>query len=162
MLISFVLSTSKPINCWSMTKQTESTGATTLTALLLPPADYLPEGKQGWIFAFIVPPPGQSVTTARSEFASPVVERLAPYIEEDAELKINNYFMGMFGNFAFAGARMENPDEADALIDKLNSEILSGFPRVPITDSGESPNMILRLDTNAVSLMSFSVAGPVT
>ena len=30
-------------------------GATILTWLLLPPADYLPEGKQGWVFAFIVP-----------------------------------------------------------------------------------------------------------
>jgi multidrug efflux pump subunit AcrB len=104
------------------------TGATALTWLLLPPADYLPEGKQGWVFAFILPPPGQSVTTARNEFANPVVERLAPYLEEDADPKVNNYFMGMFGNFAFAGARMEDPDEADAFIDSLNSEILSGFP----------------------------------
>ena len=45
------------------------TAATVLTWLLLPPANYLPEGKQGWIFAFIMQPPGQSVTTARSEFA---------------------------------------------------------------------------------------------
>ena len=41
-------------------------GATLLTWLLLPPANYLPEGKQGWIFTFIMQPPGQSVTTARS------------------------------------------------------------------------------------------------
>ena len=35
-------------------------GATSLTLLLVPPADYLPDGKQGWVFAFIVQPPGQS------------------------------------------------------------------------------------------------------
>lgn len=102
--------------------------ATIFTWLLLPPADYLPEGKQGWVFAFILPPPGQSVTTAREEFAAPVVERLRPYLTDDAELQVDNYFMGMFGTFAFAGAGMVDPDDADAFIEKLNSEVLAGFP----------------------------------
>ncbi len=103
-------------------------GATTLTWFLLPPADYLPEGKQGMAFAFIMQPPGQSVSNAREEFANPVIERLTPYLDPEHELAIDSYFMGMFGSFAFAGARMIDQDDADPFIDKLNSEILAGFP----------------------------------
>jgi multidrug efflux pump subunit AcrB len=102
--------------------------ATILTWLLLPPANYLPEGKQGWIFAFIMQPPGQSVATARSEFAEPVIERITPYLQEGSELQIDSFFMGMFGSFAFAGAGMVDARDADAMIDKLNGEILAGFP----------------------------------
>ncbi|MGI9219947.1 MAG: efflux RND transporter permease subunit, partial [Woeseiaceae bacterium] len=63
------------------------TVATALTWFLLPPANYLPDGKQGWIFAFILQPPGQSVTTARTEFAEPVIERVEPYLQEGADLQ---------------------------------------------------------------------------
>ena len=103
-------------------------GAILLTWLLIPPADYLPEGKQGWVFAFIDRPPGQSVSTAREEFAAPVVERLQPYLKEDAEIAVKSYFMGVFGSFAFAGASMVDPDDAAPFVDILNSEVLAGFP----------------------------------
>ena len=104
------------------------TGATALTWLLIPPADYLPEGKQGWVFAFIMRPPGQSVTSAREEFADPVVERVLPYLDPEHELAVDSYFMGVFGSFAFAGAGMVDIDDADPFIEKLNSEIMAGFP----------------------------------
>ena len=103
-------------------------GATALTWILLPSANYLPEGKQGWIFAFIMQPPGQSVSTARSEFGDPVIARMKPHFEDGAELEVNSFFMGVFGSFAFAGARMADVDDTEAMIDKLNSEILAGFP----------------------------------
>jgi len=102
--------------------------ATVLTWLLLPPANYLPEGKQGWIFAFIMQPPGQSVTTARAEFADPVLEKIEPYLQEGADLQIDSFFMGMFGSFAFAGAGMVDPADADEMINRLNGEILGGYP----------------------------------
>jgi multidrug efflux pump subunit AcrB len=103
-------------------------GATLFTWLLLPPADYLPKGNQGWVFTFIVPPPGQAISTTREEFVTPVVERLKPYIAEGADLEVNNYFMGIFGSFAFAGASMADPNDAGAFVEKMNSEILAGFP----------------------------------
>ena len=78
------------------------TAATLLTWLLMPPANYLPDGKQGWIFAYIMQPPGQSVTTARTEFVEPVLERMDPYLEDDAEIQVDSFFMGAFGTFAFA------------------------------------------------------------
>jgi multidrug efflux pump subunit AcrB len=102
--------------------------ATLLTWAMIPPADYLPKGKQGWIFAFIMMPPGQSITAGREEFANVVVERVDPYLADDAELKVDNFFMGMFGSFAFAGARTEDPNESEEFVDLLNDEILAGFP----------------------------------
>jgi len=103
-------------------------GATALTLVLMPPADYLPKGEQGWIFAFIMMPPGQSVTAGKEEFADVVIERMAPYLKEDAEPRLEAYFMGMFGSSAFAGGRTTDPRDSDAFIEKLNSEILAGFP----------------------------------
>jgi len=103
-------------------------GATLLTWAMIPPADYLPKGKQGWIFAFIMMPPGQSITAGREEFANVVVERVDPYLADDAELKVDNFFLGMFGSFAFAGARTEDPNESEEFVDLLNDEILAGFP----------------------------------
>jgi multidrug efflux pump subunit AcrB len=103
-------------------------GGTLLTWLLVPPADYLPEGKQGWVFAFIDRPPGQSVSTAREEFVAPVVARLQPYLDEDTETAVEGYFLGVFGSFAFAGASMVDPDDAATFVRALNSEIFAGFP----------------------------------
>lgn len=102
--------------------------ATLLTWAMIPPADYLPKGKQGWIFAFIMMPPGQSITAGREEFANVVVERVDPYLADDAELKVDNFFMGIFGSFAFAGARTEDPNESEEFVDLMNDEILAGFP----------------------------------
>lgn len=103
-------------------------GATSLTWLFLPPADYLPKGKQGWIFAFIMMPPGQSISAGREEFANVVVERVDPYLKEGAELQVEQFFLGMFGSFAFAGAMTTDPNQSDDFVRLLNNEILAGFP----------------------------------
>jgi len=104
------------------------TGATLMTWLLLPPADYLPKGKQGWIFAFVMMPPGQSITAGRDEFADIVVARVEPYLKDDAELKVDEFFLGIFGSFAFAGAMTDDPNDSAEFVNLLNSEILAGFP----------------------------------
>jgi multidrug efflux pump subunit AcrB len=103
-------------------------GSSIMTYLLLPTADYLPKGNQGFVFAFVIPPPGQSVDTAREEFANIVAERMEPHLEEGAPMQVTSYFNGMFGSFGFAGAMMKDPREADDLVNKMNSEILVGFP----------------------------------
>lgn len=98
------------------------------TWLLLPPANYLPKGNQGWVFAFVIPPPGQSVTAAREEFTDVIAERMQPYLQDDAELKIRSYFNGMFGSFGFVGAMMDDARDVAQFVDKMNFEILTGFP----------------------------------
>jgi multidrug efflux pump subunit AcrB len=103
-------------------------GASLITWALLPPANYLPKGNQGWVFAFILAPPGQSVDSAREDFVDVVIDRLAPYLEEDSEYKINASFTAMFGSFGFFGAAMEDRNDVQPFIQKLNFEILAGFP----------------------------------
>ncbi len=103
-------------------------GATSITWALLPPADYLPKGNQGWVFAFILSPPGQSVSTAREEFVAVVTDRMTPYVEEDSEIEIEDYFTGMSGSFGFFGASVVDRNDVAPFIQKLNFEILAGFP----------------------------------
>lgn len=102
--------------------------STLLTWVLLPKADYLPEGKQNWIFAFIIPPPGQSVSSARDEFNAVVAARMKPYFAEDSDLRVRNYFLGMFGSFGFMGVDVMDAGDVGPLVQKLNGEVLAGFP----------------------------------
>jgi multidrug efflux pump subunit AcrB len=94
--------------------------ATLLTWLLIPPADYLPKGKQGWVFAFIMLPPGQSVNAGQEEFADVVTARIEP--------QLNHFFMGTFGSDAFAGGSTVDPNDSDEFVDLLNNEVFAGFP----------------------------------
>ncbi|NND65355.1 MAG: efflux RND transporter permease subunit, partial [Gammaproteobacteria bacterium] len=103
-------------------------GASIVAVSLLPKADYLPQGKQNFMRGFILPPPGQSVTSAKTEFVDVVNARLKPYVDGDKEPHLKMYFMGVFGQFGFIGGRAENPSELDQLIDIMNREVLSGFP----------------------------------
>jgi len=102
--------------------------ATLLTIVLLPPADYLPKGKQNWIFAFINMPPGQSVTTANDEFKTVLDTRMSGYLEDDSPYPVESYFFGTFGGGGFLGVFVSDADQVDSFIDLLNSEILAGFP----------------------------------
>jgi len=98
------------------------------TWMLLPKADYLPTGKQNFIFGFIQPPSGQSIQTGQTEFVDVVNERLRPYLSGDKQPAIENYFLGMFGNSGFFGTRAQDIDEVDDLVSELNMEVMSGFP----------------------------------
>ena len=95
---------------------------------LLPPADYLPEGRQNFISAFVLTPPGMGPETARVELIDVINERLKPYLSGQKQPKIANNFFGFFGNGAFLGIRVEDPERADELIEVVNNEILVGFP----------------------------------
>jgi multidrug efflux pump subunit AcrB len=99
-----------------------------LTAWLVPETDYLPEGKQNFMFGFILPPPGVSVETAKTEFAEVVNQRMLPYLEGEAEPALQSYFLGVFGRFGFMGARTKDRDDVDQMVQVLNAEVMRGFP----------------------------------
>lgn len=96
--------------------------------LLLPPADYLPEGRQNFVFALIQTPPGMGPETARAELIDVINERLKPYLDGRKEPRIANNFLGFFGNGAFLGIRAEDPERIDELLQVVNNEIIAGFP----------------------------------
>ena len=99
-----------------------------LTVILLPETDYLPEGRQNFVFGFILPPPGVSVQTAQEEFTDIVNARMLEHLEGRRQPAIESYFLGMFGNSGFIGVRAADRAEVDELVATLNRDILGGFP----------------------------------
>lgn len=100
-----------------------------LVMLLVPPADYLPEGKRNFFFGFMMAPPGQGIETAKTEVMDVVDQRLDTHINGEHPLQLNNYFLGVSRGFGtFIGGRAKDPSDVDELIGVFNSEILTGFP----------------------------------
>ena len=102
--------------------------AVSVTWLLLPPADYLPEGRQNWIFAIMLPPPGQSVEAARTELVEVIADRVAPYQTGERDPVINYYFAAVMSGFGFIGISARDAGDVDDILNIFNSEILAGFP----------------------------------
>jgi multidrug efflux pump subunit AcrB len=99
-----------------------------LTVTLLPETDYLPEGRQNFIFGFILPPPGVSVQNSQEEFVDIVNARMKEHLDGTREPAVASYFLGVFGNSGFMGVRAEDRADVDELLRLLNREILAGFP----------------------------------
>ncbi len=98
-----------------------------VTWLLVPKADYLPEGNRNLVFAFILPPPGVNIDHIEEELGRVIAQRLEPYIKGEKEPKIKHYFFVAFPAGVFMGARAENDRDADALLPAVDAAI-RGFP----------------------------------
>ncbi|MDX1570847.1 MAG: efflux RND transporter permease subunit [Xanthomonadales bacterium] len=96
--------------------------------VLVPPADYLPEGKRSFVFGFLVTPPGIGVETAEEEMIRVIADRFEPYLSGEKSPQIRNYFLGFFGGGAFFGSRAVDQDDVDQMLEVVNGEIVSGFP----------------------------------
>ncbi len=106
------------------------TGAVILSYVFLPKTDYLPQGNQNSIFAFISPPPGLSLDVAHHELEKTIHQRLLPYYNKEKEPYINNYWLGFYGRYGFLGATTIDSGEVDTLINLINTEILKDIPDV--------------------------------
>jgi len=100
-----------------------------LALLLIPSADYLPEGKKNFFFGFMLAPPGQGIETAKKEVMGVIDQRVAKYINGEAPIQLKNYFLGSSRGFGtFIGGRAADPADLDEFIEIFNEEILTGFP----------------------------------
>ena len=106
------------------------TGAPLVLALLLiPPADYLPEGKRNFMFGFMVAPPGIGVETANRELLDIIDDRLEPYMNGKKPQQLKSYFLGASPAFGmFLGGEAVDSGDVDELLQIFNSQILTGFP----------------------------------
>lgn len=137
-----------------------------LVVFLIPPADYLPEGKQNFIMGFMVPPPGMGMTTANEELVDIIDERLEPYLKGEKQPQLKNYFLGSSKGWGtFIGGEAVNDDEVDELIGVFNQEIMAGFPdtfgfagRDPIF-GGSRGGRKIDIDLSADSFTSLLEAG---
>ncbi|MBT8040858.1 MAG: efflux RND transporter permease subunit [Xanthomonadales bacterium] len=100
-----------------------------LAVTLIPPADYLPEGKRNFFFGVMITAPGMGMETAREELVGVVAERLEPYLAGEKEPQLGQYFMGSARGWGtFMGGEATDPDDMGALLGVFNSEIMRGFP----------------------------------
>ena len=99
----------------------------TLTMLLLPKADYLPSGNRNLVFAFIQPPPGINISHLEEEMGRVVADRLAPYVNGEAEPGIRHYFFVAHRGGVFMGAHAEDSSRVDELLPVIKDAI-RGFP----------------------------------
>ena len=139
-----------------------------LVLLLKPSADYLPEGKQNFIFGFMLAPPGLGISTSEEEVMNVIDERLKPYINGEKRIQMESYFAGSSRGFGtFFGGRAEDPADVDDMLEVFNSEILTGFPdtiafanRSPIF-GGPRGGRQINVDLHAESFESLINAGQV-
>ncbi len=97
------------------------------TLLLVPKADYLPEGNRNLVFAFILPPPGVNMNHIEKEMGQVIAERMSPYLKGEKQPKIKHYFFVAFPAGVFMGARAEDERRANELLPAINDAI-HGFP----------------------------------
>ncbi len=137
-----------------------------LAAALVPPADYLPEGRQNAIRGFMVAPPGQGVRTGETEIMNVIDERLAPYLSGEKMPHLETYYLGSSPGFGtFIGGRAHDAADVDELVGIFNSEIMQGFPdtfgfasREPLFN-GERGGRQINLDLQAESFESLLSGG---
>jgi multidrug efflux pump subunit AcrB len=98
-----------------------------VSLLLVPKADYLPEGNRNLVFAFILPPPGVNMDHIEKEMGQVIADRMAPYLKGEKHPKIKHYFFVAFPAGVFMGARAEDDRHADDLLPAIN-ESIHGFP----------------------------------
>ncbi|MFC1696010.1 efflux RND transporter permease subunit [Pseudomonadota bacterium] len=137
-----------------------------IALMLIPSADYLPEGKKNFIMGFMVTPPGMGMQTAGDELVDVIDGRLAPYLSGEKQPQLRNYFLGSAKAWGtFIGGQAVNDDEVDELLGVFNSEIMTGFPdtfgfasRDPIFGGSRGGRMI-EIDLSANSFASLLDAG---
>jgi multidrug efflux pump subunit AcrB len=98
-----------------------------VSLLLVPKADYLPEGNRNLVFAFILPPPGVNMDHIEKEMGQVIADRMGPYLKGEKHPKIKHYFFVAFPAGVFMGARAEDDRDANALLPAID-EAIHGFP----------------------------------
>jgi multidrug efflux pump subunit AcrB len=137
-----------------------------IVALLLPPADYLPEGKRNFFMGFMVTPPGIGTMTAKEELVGVIDERLEPYLKGEKAPALKKYFLGSARGWGtFIGGEAVDAGKVDELVQIFNREVMAGFPdtfgfvqRSPIFGGGRGGRRI-DIDLSAESFESLLKAG---
>ena len=110
-------------------------GSLLLSWLMMPKAEYLPEGNRNLLFGILLPPPGYNIGEF-TEIGQRIESDLKPYWEADVnspEAKnldgppIEHFFYVARGRQVFMGARAKEPDKVKGLIPVMQ-KTLSKIP----------------------------------
>lgn len=104
-------------------------GAVALVMLLLPPAEYLPEGNRNLATAMLVPPPGYNLAEL-TRMAAGVEKRVAPFYDPQHPERdkidgppVRNFFFVVRGSRVFMGAMAEDASKVKALLPVLKRNL---------------------------------------
>jgi len=111
-----------------------------LTWLMMPPAEYLPNGNQNFLFGLLIPPPGYNIDEMISigeTIESDLKHLWETPIEEAGDLPgggLDNFFYVALPNQAFVGMRSRYDDRVRELVPVINGALQSvpgafGFAR---------------------------------
>ena len=138
----------------------------TLIVLLIPKADYLPQGSRNLVFAFLLTPPSMNVPTMEKEIGGMISEHLKPYTSGETSPKIKQYFFVAFPRGAFMGARTEDPNESEQLVPLMNDmfrdvpDTLAFARRASLFSRGNTRSVEMNLQArDIVSLLSAAYTG---
>ncbi|HGX93568.1 MAG TPA: efflux RND transporter permease subunit, partial [Candidatus Tenderia sp.] len=98
-----------------------------LVSVMIPKADYLPEGNRNLVFSFINPPPGANIEFMEKEMGQQVAAAMEPYLSGEKQPQLDNYFFVAMSRGMFMGARTVDPDQTGMLVPLINQTI-AGFP----------------------------------
>ena len=99
------------------------------TWLLLPSAEYLPNGNQNFIFGFLLPPPGYNMEEM-SRVSETIEAKLAPYWSaSDADAVsmpgggLRNFWFAMLPEMSFFGVEARDPERIPEVLPVLNGAL---------------------------------------
>lgn len=102
-----------------------------LTWLLLPDAEYLPNGNQNFVFGFMLPPPGYNIDEV-IHIGENIEQQLQPLYDTPAEEAdtlpgggLDNFFFVALPNQAFMGMRARDPQRVDEIVPIANQALWS-------------------------------------
>ena len=101
------------------------------TILLMPKAEYLPQGNRNLILSIIIPPPGYSIIK-RQDIGHHIFKTTSPYFETDYKdgiPKIKNIFYVAAGSITLFGGISEHETEARKMIPLFN-RIINSIPGI--------------------------------
>ncbi|MET0101642.1 MAG: efflux RND transporter permease subunit [Sedimenticola sp.] len=100
-----------------------------VVALLIPKAEYLPQGNRNLILNILVPPPGYS-ETKRQEIGNYIHDQVAPHLDEDGlngVPQIQNIFYVASDAVTLFGGTSVDPDAARAMM-PLFTRVMNSIP----------------------------------
>ncbi len=96
--------------------------------LLTPKANLLPQAPSDSLNAFFSMPPGGTVDMVEREIATPVVERLKPYMDHEKQPYIRGYNLSSFGTFNMLFLYPQDPNRIEEMISIVRDEVLVDLP----------------------------------
>lgn len=98
------------------------------TWALLPKMDYLPDVKRDAVDVWMSFTPGFNLKTQREEVIDTLIARLAPYMKEEKEPALKNYYIMRYPGGAQIGVRPKDENRIKELESLLMKQLLVGIP----------------------------------